>query len=202
MVYLIVVFSNSHNNYEICNKISRLTKHKILITGGPSTGKTSIINHLEQLGEKCYHEVSRDIILEAQKQGIEQLFIKDPTLFSKKLLEGRIHQFTLAENGNNQRTFIDRGIPDILAYMNYVNEENPPLFIEACKKYRYDQVFLLPPWKEIHVTDNERYESFEQAQDIYKCLLDTYTQFGYNCIEIPFGNVKERSTFIQQSVLE
>jgi len=178
-----------------------LAKHKIIITGGPSTGKTSIINYLELLGEKCYHEISREITLTAQKQGIEQLFIEDPTLFSTKLLEGRSDQFIQAEKDTATNVFIDRGIPDILAYMNYINQDNPPVFIEACKKYRYNYVFLLPPWKDIHITDNERYESFEQAVEIYKCLKDIYTQFGYKCIEVPFGNVKDRSTFILQSVL-
>ncbi len=66
---------------------------KIVITGGPGTGKTSVIEGLEEHGYFCLHEVSREIIREAQKKGIDQLFLKDPLLFSELLLEGRIRQF-------------------------------------------------------------------------------------------------------------
>ena len=66
---------------------------KVVITGGPGTGKTSIINHLKENGYLCYDEISREITLQARKDGIEQLFLTDPLLFSEKLLEGRTQQF-------------------------------------------------------------------------------------------------------------
>ena len=37
---------------------------RIVITGGPSSGKTSIIDKLQSLGHKCLEEVSREIIKE------------------------------------------------------------------------------------------------------------------------------------------
>lgn len=178
-----------------------MNKRKIVITGGPSTGKTTLINYLEQAGELCLHEISRSITLEAKKQGIDQLFLEDPTLFSRKLLEGRIQQFFEAEQKKKERIFLDRGIPDIIGYMEYANQSSPSEFIEASRKYRYNEIFILPPWEEIHETDNERYESFEQATKIYENLLETYTQFGYQCIRVPFGTVKERGNFILEQVL-
>ncbi|MFC5045292.1 AAA family ATPase [Aquimarina hainanensis] len=169
---------------------------KIVITGGPSTGKTTIINHLETKGKTCYHEISRAITLEAQKQNIEQLFLEDPTLFSQKLLEGRIDQFLDAAQKETSCIFMDRGIPDVIAYMNYINQSNPKKFIEACDLYKYDMIFLLPPWKEIHITDNERYENFDQAIEIHEHLLETYNSLSYDCIEVPTGTVEERCDFI------
>lgn len=71
---------------------------KIVLTGGPGTGKTSIIDELHKRGYLCQQEVSRRIILMARENGIEQLFLKDPLLFSKLLLEGRIQQFKDALN--------------------------------------------------------------------------------------------------------
>ncbi len=200
MVYLPKYFQNHFIIPKFASKIISLANYKIVITGGPSTGKTTIIEHLEQIGETCYQEVSRAIIQEAQKNGVDQLFLEDPTLFSRKLLEGRVAQFEEAKKVNQSRVFLDRGIPDVVAYMNYAKESSPLDFIKACKENTYDLVFVLPPWEKIHKTDNERYESFDQAQEIYHHLLDTYTDFGYNCIEVPFGNVKERSTFILQHV--
>ena len=66
---------------------------KIVITGGPGSGKTSLVSYLLNIGHQCIPEISRAVTIEAQKQGIEQLFLEDPILFSQKLLEGRLAQF-------------------------------------------------------------------------------------------------------------
>ena len=39
---------------------------RIVISGGPSSGKTTLINELKKLGHNCFDEVSREII-ESQK---------------------------------------------------------------------------------------------------------------------------------------
>ncbi|WP_103863917.1 AAA family ATPase [Aquimarina sp. I32.4] len=178
-----------------------MANKKIVIIGGPSTGKTTIIEHLESMGELCLHEISRQVTLEAQQEGISQLFLEDPLLFSRKLIEGRIAQHTNANNISSARVFFDRGIPDVIAYMDYANESYPSEFTKACETYRYDSIFLLPPWEDIHKTDNERYESFDQAQRIHHHLYETYTNLGYHCIEVPFGNVEKRSNFILENIL-
>ena len=169
---------------------------KIVITGGPGTGKTSIINNLVKRGFLCYEEISRQITLEAREKGIEQLFLTEPLLFSEKLLEGRTKQFLDAEKESKEVVFLDRGIPDILAYMDYVDDSYPEHFINVSNTYRYDTVFVLAPWQEIFTSDSERYENFEQAIAIHHHLLATYKRFGYNLIDIPFGSIKTRTNFV------
>lgn len=169
---------------------------KIVITGGPGTGKSSVIRDLELKGYVCLHEVSREITAEAQKQGISQLFLEKPILFSEKLQEARIQQHQQSEEISRNSVFFDRGLPDVVAYMDYFNTSYPSKFTEACNKYRYDQVFLLPPWKEIYKNDEERYESFEQALLIHDFLKKSYLSFGYKPIEVPPDSVENRSDFI------
>lgn len=169
---------------------------KIVITGGPGTGKTSVISSLEEKGHRCLHEVSREIILEAQKEGIEQLFLTEPLLFSEKLLQGRIKQHEEAQKIDTDLVFLDRGVPDVVAYMNYFGNDYPPIFEEACTNYKYEQVFILPPWKEIYISDNERYETYEQAVLIHRHLIETYHRAGYTPVEVPKSGVKERTSFI------
>ncbi|MDT0690578.1 ATP-binding protein [Salegentibacter sp. F188] len=173
-----------------------MKKKKIVITGGPGTGKSSIIHQLEEMGHKCLHEISRDVIREAQLNGIEQLFLEDPLLFSRKLLEGRIDQFQEAENDSSEMIFIDRGVPDVTAYMDYLGTEYPEEFVEPCRKYQYDQIFILPPWRAIYKSDNERYESFDQASKISNYLTETYKLYGYKPILVPEAGIKERANFI------
>jgi predicted ATPase len=173
-----------------------LNPKKIVIAGGPGTGKTSIINHLKERGFICYDEVSRAITLQARKDGIEQLFLTEPLLFSEKLLEGRIQQFHNAEKEAESVVFLDRGLPDVIAYMDYVKDDYPKHFIEACEEHKYDMVFVLAPWQDIFTSDNERYENFEQAIEIHEYLLKTYMRFGYQLIDVPFGTIEARTDFI------
>jgi predicted ATPase len=169
---------------------------RIVITGGPGTGKTSIIQELEKSGHVCLPEISRQVTLDARKQGIEQLFLTQPLLFSQKLLEGRQQQFLDAKSLSNTIVFLDRGLPDVLAYMDYIEDTYPNLFNEVCKTHMYDHVFILPPWEDIYTSDNERYENFEQAVSIHKHLENAYERFGYTPTNVPIGTIEERTNFV------
>jgi len=171
-------------------------KEIIIIIGGPGSGKTSLIEGLIGKGYTCYPEISREVTLEARRQGIEQLFLEKPLLFSELLLEGRKKQHTAAIADESDIIFIDRGLPDVLAYMHYIGDSYPSFFEDACKEYRYTKVFFLPPWKEIYVADEARYESYEQAELIADHLQETYKNYGYELIEVPKDTVDNRILFI------
>jgi len=171
-------------------------QQKIVITGGPGTGKTTLIKELEKRDFNCTPEISRQITQTAREKGIDHLFLKDPLLFSNLLLDGREQQYIDATSNNASIIFFDRGLPDVHAYMNHFNNEYPDIYIEKCEKYRYDSIFLLPPWEDIYTTDDERYETFELSISIYKHLKIAYTELNYEIIEVPFGNVSFRADFI------
>ncbi|WP_458626007.1 AAA family ATPase [Winogradskyella sp. PC D3.3] len=173
---------------------------KIVIAGGPGTGKTTIINELKNRGLLCYDEISRQITLQAREDGIEQLFLTEPLLFSEKLLEGRTKQFTDAANETAPVVFLDRGLPDVIAYMDYIGDTYPKHFVDACDNHKYDAIFILAPWQEIFTSDSERYENFEEAIEIHHHLLETYKRFGYHLIDVPFGSVETRVEFILESL--
>ena len=169
---------------------------RIVITGGPGSGKTTLINYIEQLGYPTMHEVSREIINEARKEGIDQLFLTDPMLFSQKLLESRLRQFDKAKQIDAAYVFYDRGTPDITAYMDFIGARYSTEFEKPCFTHLYDCIFLLPPWELIYTKDNERYETFAQAKKIYKSLYDGYKKYGYTIIEIPPAALEKRCDFI------
>lgn len=168
---------------------------RIVITGGPATGKTTLVDYLQDQGYECMPEVSRSVILAAQEEGIDQLFLKDPILFSERLLEGRLKQFNEA-SALNPYQFYDRGLPDVTAYMDYLGTSYSDNFRTVCQSNRYDTIFLLPPWEKIYEQDNERYETFDQALRIYEFLLAGYRGYGYDVIEVPVGSIEVRSNFI------
>jgi predicted ATPase len=175
-----------------------LNSKKIVITGGPGTGKSSVINELIKRNYTCLEEISRQVTLDARKEGIDQLFLTKPLLFSELLLKGRTKQFNDASKIEKELIFFDRGIPDIVAYMEYSGDSYPKKFDEACKNHKYKQVFILAPWQDIFISDNERYENFDQAIEIHENLIKTYKHYGYNLIDVPFGAIEIRTDFIIQ----
>ena len=175
-------------------------QQKIVITGGPGTGKTTVIEELIKRNFTCMTEISREVTLNARKKGTEQLFLMKPLLFSELLLEGRVNQFIEAEKKNKEFVFFDRGIPDVHAYMNYMSVDYPKSYINKSNLYRYDYIFLMPPWEEIYISDNVRYENFEQALAIYNHLERAYKELNYNIIEVPTGSIEDRTNFILQCI--
>lgn len=173
---------------------------KIVITGGPGTGKSSVIYELIKRGFFCLEEISRQITKEARKDGTEYLFLKDPMLFSQKIIKARQQQFRQAENSSLPLVFFDRGMPDVLAYMDFIGDDYPKEFEEICQKHSYNEVFVLAPWREIFKSDAERYENFEQALQIHDCLLNTYQKFNYKLIDVPFAPVEARVDYILNEV--
>lgn len=169
---------------------------KIIITGGPGTGKSTIINELIKRGYACLEEISRQVTLQAQREGIDQLFLTNPLLFSELLLKGRQQQFIEAESLDSEIVFLDRGIPDVLAYMDFIGDPYPESFVDICKTSVYNTVFVLKPWEAIYTSDNERYESFEQALKIHDHLVNTYKNYNYTLIDVPFDTIENRTDFI------
>lgn len=181
---------------------------KIVITGGPSTGKTSVIKYLENLGYPCLHEVIRLMTLEQKEEKNDLVFktnpivsVADPKEFNQRILNARVSQYNSLDGiDTHESVFFDRGIPDVLAYMDCFGQAYETDFEKACTDHPYDQVFIMPPWREIHVSDNERFENFEESLQVYGCLTHSYTQLGYEVEVVPKMAIAERATYILDSI--
>lgn len=176
---------------------------RIVITGAPGTGKTAVIKALETAGFHCFHEVIRTMTLSAKDEdgsnislGNPIAFVNDSEQFNQQLLDARLLQYKQAKDVKNELVFYDRGMPDVLAYMEYFKQPYSNEFSATCEANRYNAVFLLPPWEAIYIQDNERLETYLQATEIHEHLTATYTRLGYTVLEVPFGTVAERLSFI------
>lgn len=174
---------------------------RIVITGGPGTGKTALVRKLEEMGYPCFHEIIREMTLKARKeepdrqQQINPLaFVRDPLAFNQRILSGRVEQFRAAEALQEAIVFYDRGLPDIIAYMDYFNQPYDGDFTTPCETLRYDMAVVLPPWKEIYRQDHERLESFEQAVEIHRHLENSYQSCGYRVRTLAPGPLEQRCT--------
>ena len=184
-----------------------MNSKKIVVTGAPGTGKTVLVEALEHKGFKCYHEIIRTMTASARKEGTRKeqvsnplLFVDDPFEFNKFLLESRLNHLHDSNTIDEPFCFFDRGTPDVLAYMNYFEQQYGEEFEEICSSHRYTSIFILPPWKEIYKRDNERLETFEQAEELHHHLLDTYKKFDYDPIIVPPDSIDNRLNFVISSV--
>ncbi len=168
--------------------------NRIVLTGGPGTGKTSILLKLQELGHTCFEEVSREIIVEEMTKGSDVLPWDNLNAFSERVLNGRVAQFHAAKPGI---TFYDRSIIDTLAYLHLDNVAVPLAWDKMAKDLRYHtQIFITPPWREIFITDNERKETFQQLLDVHEIMINSYKEYGYELIEIPKMSIEERTEFV------
>lgn len=182
---------------------------KIVITGGPSTGKTAVIDALERKGYRCQEEVIRAMTLAKKEANSDLIFesnpivsVDDPAAFNEMILNARIAQYESSLELLDELIFFDRGIPDVLAYMDCFNQEYGESYKEACIKNTYDCIFLMPPWKEIHVNDSGRFESFDESLKVNDCLKNSYTSFGYDVQIVPKDTIAKRIDFILKHIKE
>lgn len=195
------------NDYFCVLKACRMPPKKVVVTGGPGTGKTSVINSLLDEGFTCFEEIIRSLTSQAKKdthlREVTQnplAFVNDPFDFNTRLLEGRMEQYHKGSTHQTSIVFYDRGIPDVVAYMKYFGQSFTQYFDRACRELRYDEVILLPPWKAIYKADDERLETFEEAVAIHGHLEQTYNELGYGPVQVPKGTIAERTAFIIEAL--
>ena len=171
-----------------------MNKSRIIITGGPSTGKSSMIRNLADRGYPVMHEVARAEIKRQLEQKSKLVPWDDVLGFSRKVFEGQRDQYNAAQAG--KRNFYDRGIPDLIAYLKNAGIKDEYLERQAASYRYHPRIFILPPWREIYESDTERREEWEEMLRIHNWLEQTYRGYGYELVKVPMIEVKKRVDFI------
>ena len=167
-----------------------------LITGGPGSGKTALIDALQSRGYACSVEAGRGIIAHQVAIDGPGLPWRDLMLFAELMLCWEMRSYHLAEQ-SAAPAFFDRGVPDVLGYLRLMNIPAPEHMRNAATKYRYNQaVFIAPPWPEIFRQDRERKQDFAEAVRTYESLVATYTNLEYRLLELPRASVEARLRFV------
>ena len=169
-----------------------------VISGGPGAGKTTLLTALSQAGFAVVPEASRALIQEQVALGSGLVPWLDLGGFAELARARMVAQHAAASHFAGS-VFFDRGLPDLLAYLEVAGQPVPAATHAAVAAYPYQPpVFLAPPWPEIYVNDAERWQTFAEATALYHALRRTYQALGYPVLDLPRASVSARVAFVQQ----
>lgn len=182
-----------------------------VFTGGPGSGKSTLIAALVAEGFATAPEAGRAIIRAQSAIGGPGLPARDPRLFAELMLSWdiRSHEDAAGHSGGAgdgaatpaRPVFFDRGIPDIAGYLALCGLPVPDHVRRAAAVFRYHPVvFLAPPWAEIYRRDAERSQSFEEAVATARAVAEAYQACGYKLVELPRADVTARVRFVREHV--
>jgi predicted ATPase len=191
--------NDSRRHFFDCNAGGPMMNERLfVITGGPGSGKTTVVNELAGRGFACVPEVARQIIQEQIRSNGDALPWANTARYADLMMERSISSY-LDNSACREPTFVDRGIPDTLCYAGIIalHADAIARMRQICETYRYNRlVFIAPPWEEIYQTDTERKQTFAEAVDVYDRMAATYRDCGYQLIELPKVTPRERAEFI------
>lgn len=173
------------------------TDHLFVITGGPGSGKSSLIAALAETGVATMPEAGRAIIQDQVAIGGDALPWADRAAFAQQMLgwELRSHREARALAGP---VVLDRGIPDVIGYLRLCGLPVPAKAERAAEMFRYNHtVFIAPHWPEIYARDAERKQDAAEAQATHDMMAQVYAELGYALVMLPLASVAERARFVR-----
>lgn len=164
-----------------------------VITGGPCSGKTSTINLLKKRGYGVRGESARRYFRSQIKLGLTNEQIRaNPQLLQDNITMLQIKSESKLDK--NQHVFLDRALPDSLAYYSFLKLKIPDYLVRACQKSLYGQVFFLEAL--LFKNDPIRNESEKVSKILERHLWRSYIDLGFKPIKVPVMGKSERLDFI------
>lgn len=177
-----------------------MSDHLFVITGGPGSGKSTLIADLAASGLRHMPEGGRAIIQDQVAIGGTALPWADRAAFADQMLTWELRSHREAQRLAEPVIF-DRGIPDVIAYLVLCDLPAPSALRRAAGLYRYNRrVFIAPFWPEIFTQDAERRQTPEEAEAQFHVLESVYRDFDYDLVPLPFAPVAERAQFVRSSL--
>ncbi len=168
-----------------------------VITGGPSSGKTTTINLLKDRGYITTFEHARHYLDTQRLKGktVEETR-KKQSEFQIGVLQMQIEQES--EISPDVMVFLDRAIPDALAYYRFLKLPVDDKLTQALQTVSYKKIFVLDslPIK----MDYARTEDSDAQERIHDLLIDVYQSLHFTIVRVPVFPPEERVAFILKNL--
>ena len=164
-----------------------------VVTGGPSSGKTTTVNMLNKLGYRTTIEHARHYIDLQRVTGRTVSEMRaNQVEFQRGVLEMQLEQE--AELDPQDMVFLDRALPDSLAYYRFLGLEPDARLLQALQKVSYRKIFILDLLP--LAPDYARTEDIPAQRRIHELLTEVYASLEVPVKAVPVLPPQERTEFI------
>lgn len=164
-----------------------------VITGGPGCGKTTTVNLLRERGYNTTIEHARHFLYTQRIKGVSiEEARRNQLEFQLGVLNMQIEQE--ASLVPDQMVFLDRALPDSLAYYYFLNLEPDKRLLETLRKVSYKKVFILDLLP--LVNDYARKEDEAEQKKIHELIREVYSSLLSPILHVPVLPPEERADFI------
>ena len=165
----------------------------VTISGCSGGGKSTLIEELARRGHGVVREPGRRIIADVRAGRGGALPWDDPAGFARHAMAMSIADHEAAHG----LVFFDRGVVDAAVALQATAGESAAAQVAG---YRYDRLFLAPPWPDIYETDEDRRHSLEKALADHDRVAAAYRDAGYDPVILPRDTVAARADFVLEAL--
>ncbi|MEO5946729.1 MAG: ATP-binding protein [Chitinophagaceae bacterium] len=168
-----------------------------VLTGGPSSGKTTTVNLLSERGYKTTIEHARHYLDTQRSVGKTVDEVRaNRKKFQLGVLDMQIEQE--ASISPEEIFFLDRAIPDALAYYRFLNLDEDEKLLQAIQKVSYKKIFILDSLP--LVKDYARTEDTTAQKKIHALITEVYESLPFPVIHVPVLKPEERVDYILKNL--
>ena len=168
----------------------------VVVTGAPSSGKTTVLERLRQLGLAYNSEIARVFIEQELSKGRNLQEIRaDEGQFQLGLIKAKLS--LERETPQDKFALFDRAMPDSVTYYRVAGLD-PNEALPYCFRFHYNTVFLFDrlPLQ----LDHARTEDDKTAEFLDVWLERDYRALGYEVVRVPAMTIEERTHLILQNL--
>ena len=164
----------------------------IVITGGPGSGKTTLVNALAAKGYRTVPEAAIQVIEALNAElGVEgqKAYRRDHLdEFQDRVLtlQETLERGARSEAHPGELVFLDRGRLDGLAYCRFFEQKPPKRLLTSVRTLKYERVFLLATLSRFEVrADTGRTSDRERSRALAETLRAVYREYGFEPFHVP-----------------
>lgn len=171
----------------------KLSTNWYVLTGGPGSGKTTMVNLLRERGYITTIEHARHYLYTQRIKGKSPEEVRKNQLeFQLGVLDMQIEQEALLSR--QEQVFLDRAIPDSMAYYLFLQLDPDPKLLDILTSVSYKKIFILDLLP--LVNDYARKEDKAAQKEIHRLITDVYSALGFPIVHVPVLPPEDRADFI------
>ncbi|MGN6500574.1 MAG: AAA family ATPase, partial [Tsuneonella sp.] len=111
------------------------------------------------------------------------------------------HMAEIEGAAGREPVVFDRGLPDVVGFLEVSGLPVSHAIDAACRTMRYDgPVLRAPAWQDIYRQDEQRIQTYSEAAASDHAVTAAWRRYGYEVVDLPLASVAERLAFMQRAM--